>query len=398
MRSVPLNAEKGKGMFEGMSDLDRRAFLAQAGLFGLAGNAAAWAEPAKLDLILREKNPLNLEFPFRSLKNWITPNRIFFVRNHYAQPKLNLKTWRLEVTGAVKKPLKLTLDQLQKLKEVKQPITLECAGNGRSFLSPKAKGVQWDLGAISTADWTGVPLAAVLDLAEVKPGAVDVILDGADKGDPKKDGQPDGLLSFARGLPLVKARKPEVMLAWGMNGLTLPAEHGFPLRAVVGGWYGMASIKWLSRIIVTTRPFKGYEQTMDYSVWTDLDGLPTLTPITQMEVKASIARPSPGEVIMLGKAYRIHGAAWAGENNVSKVEFSSDEGKTWVVAKLLGKAIPFCWQLWEHEWKPAAVGNAALLVRATDSRGRTQPLKRDPNRRNYVINHLVPTKLTVRDA
>jgi DMSO/TMAO reductase YedYZ molybdopterin-dependent catalytic subunit len=375
----------------------RRDFLRRAGLASLpllAGGAALGEDKPRPRLIVREEEPVNLEFPFESLDSFLTPNRLFYVRNHYPQPKVDLKAWRLEVVGAVKRPLTLPYDELRKLSAQTRPLTLECAGNGRAFLRPKAKGVQWELGAVSTAEWTGVPLAEVLERAGVRPGAVEVILEGADRGDPKKDMQPPGLIAFARSLPLAKARRPEVLLAWGMNGEDLPPGHGHPVRAVVGGWYGMASVKWLRRVVVTTRPFHGFDQTVDYAIWEKRDGLPTLTAITETDVKASIARPAGGERVPAGKDYRVHGAAWAGESEVAKVEVSTDGGKTWGAATLLGRPVPFCWRLWEYRWRPAA-GKYTLMARATDKRGRAQPAGRDPGRRNYMISHVRPTPVTV---
>jgi DMSO/TMAO reductase YedYZ molybdopterin-dependent catalytic subunit len=377
---------------------DRRAFLRRAGLAGfglLAGGAALGEEEARPRLIVREKSPVNLEFPFASLDSFLTPNALFYVRNHYPQPKVDLKAWRLEVVGAVRKPLRLTYDEMRKLSAQTRPLTLECAGNGRAFLRPKAKGVQWELGAVSTAEWTGVPLAELLDRSGVSAGAVEVILEGVDRGDPKKEMQPPGLVSFARSLPLAKARRPEVLLAYRMNGKDLPPEHGHPVRAVVGGWYGMASVKWLRRIVVTTRPFHGFDQTVDYSVWEKRDGLPTLTAITEADVKASIARPAEGEKVPAGKEYRVHGAAWAGESEVAKVEVSTDGGKNWGEARLLGRPVEFCWRLWEYRWRAPAAGKYTLKARATDKRGRAQPTERDPGRRNYMISHVRPTPVTV---
>src|SRR5947209_7406623 len=147
-----------------------------------------------------------------------------------------------------------------------------------------------------------------------------------------------------------------------MNGETLPANHGFPLRAVVGGWYGVASIKWLSRILVTERPFVGFEQSMDYSIWERRSGIPSLIPLTEMEVKASIARPAAGDVLIANEENRIQGAAWTGESEVSKVEVSTDGGGSWQDAKLLGKPVPFAWRLWEHAWKPAKAGKYTLMA------------------------------------
>jgi DMSO/TMAO reductase YedYZ molybdopterin-dependent catalytic subunit len=189
--------------------------------------------------------------------------------------------------------------------------------------------------------------------------------------------------------------KPEALLAHQMNGEALSTAHGYPLRAIIGGWYGMASVKWLSRIVVTARPFLGYDQTTDYTFWERRDDLPTLTPITALDVKASIARPAADEIVPAGKAYRITGAAWAGEADVTKVEVSTDAGATWTEARFLDKARPFCWRRWEHSWQNPSAGKQRLMARATDSQGRTQPTKRDPDRRNYMISHVVPVEVQV---
>lgn len=380
----------------------RRAFLG-AGLSGvplLCGLAAARADApggTKPRLIVRQKEPVNLEFPFASLDGFITPNDLFYVRCHYAIPHLDAKAWRLQVVGAVERPLTLSLAELREMPARTRAVTLECAGNGRGFLRPKAKGVPWELGAVSTAEWTGVPLAAVLEKAGVKRGAVDVILEGSDRGDPKKEMQPPGgPYPFARSLPLAKAKKPEVLLAYRMNGADLPEAHGFPVRAVVGGWYGMASVKWLRRVVVTDRPFHGFDETVDYAVWEPRGGLPSLTAITSMDVKASIARPSAGEEVAAGKDYRVRGAAWAGEADVAKVEVSTDGGRSWGAAALEGKAVPMAWRLWHFTWRSPAAGKHVLLARATDTHGRVQASKRDPGRRNYVITHLRPTAVVAR--
>jgi DMSO/TMAO reductase YedYZ molybdopterin-dependent catalytic subunit len=353
-------------------------------------------EKEPFGLIPREKDPENLEFPFASLDSFLTPNKLFYVRNHFAAPKLDARTWRLRVEGAVEKPLELTHGEILKLAARTAPVTLECVGNGRAYLVPKTKGVQWELGAVSTAEWMGVKLGAILEMAGLKKEAVDVVLEGADSGTVKNEPKPEGTLHFARGLPLSKALKPEVILAYRMNGEPLSVAHGFPLRAMVGGWYGMASVKWLSRIVVMDKPFHGYDQTTDYAIWDRRDGIPSLTPTAGMEIKASIAQPVAGATIPAGAAYRIHGAAWAGESEVSKVEVSTDGGKTWAEAKLIDEAKPFCWRRWEWMWSKPAAGKHQLVARATDKQGKTQPTKRGPDRRNYMINHVVPVEVDVK--
>ena len=254
------------------TSVDRRGFLrgtaAALPFFWSGGVRSLLADDAPAaKLIPRQTNPNNLEFPFATLNKAITPNELFYVRNHFAQPRVEKAGWRLQVIGAVERPLELSYDQLLDFPSVTRTVTLECAGNGRAFLTPKTKGVQWELGAVSTAEWTGVPLSKVLEKAGLRTDAIEVILEGRDKGELNSDAKPAGAVPFARSMPTAKAHKPEVFLAYKMNGAGLPEAHGFPLRAIVGGWYGMASVKWLSRIIVAHRPFRGFFQAIDYAYW-----------------------------------------------------------------------------------------------------------------------------------
>src|SRR5437667_10479297 len=204
--------------------------------------------------IVRSESPLNLEMPFEQLEGFITPTELFYVRTHFPVPHIDRDAWWLRVEGDVENPFAINYEQLLELESMTVPVTLECAGNNRNFLEPKVKGVQWRLGAVGTAEWTGVPLSIVLDRAGVKPGACDVIREGADGGDLEEAKRPAGTMKFARSIPLSKARA-DVLLAYKMNASELPPQHGFPLRAVVPGWYAMASIKWLQRIIVSNQPF-----------------------------------------------------------------------------------------------------------------------------------------------
>jgi DMSO/TMAO reductase YedYZ molybdopterin-dependent catalytic subunit len=348
-------------------------------------------------LITREKHPQNLEFHFATLQSFITPTGHFYVRNHFPVPELDTRSWRLTVEGAVECPLSLSYDEVLRLPARTFVATIECAGNSRIFLSPKVRGVQWELGAVGTAEWTGAPLAAVLERAGVRAGAADVVLEGADAGEISEEPRPPGPVRFARSLPLEKARQPDVILAYRMNGEQLAPAHGFPLRAVVPGWYGMASIKWLTRIVVTAQPFQGFFQTVDYAYFERRDDLPVRAPVTEMQVKAAIARPAAQEVVPAGRPYRMRGAAWAGESDVARVEVSVDGGRTWEEARLLGEPVPYAWRLWEYEWQvPAHPGGRTVMARATDARGRRQPVERDRHFGSYMISHVLPVDIEVR--
>jgi DMSO/TMAO reductase YedYZ molybdopterin-dependent catalytic subunit len=389
--------------------LDRRRFmahLAAAAVLPLGtkslGSATVGAPPpsAPADgagMIIREKEPENLEFPFSALDGLLVPNERFYVRSHFATPKIDARTYKLRIEGAVERPLEIGYDELRSLGREKAVALLECAGNSRVFLTPKVKGVAWELGAVGTAEWTGVPLAAVLKRARLKDSAVDIVLEGADSGEIKDEPKAPRILPFARSLPRAKALRPEILLAYQMNGTELPTSHGYPVRAVVPGWYAMASVKWLTRIIALEKPFNGFHQTIDYSYWTQDHGLPTLVPITEIQVKSEIARPEFHEVVPANAVYRMHGAAWTGESEISRVEVSINGGATWQPARLADKSRRYAWRLWEYLWRtPANRARVTLMSRATDKTGRTQPLTHDHKRGSYMVNTVLPIEVDVR--
>jgi DMSO/TMAO reductase YedYZ molybdopterin-dependent catalytic subunit len=401
-----MDASKGNRR---LALLDRRTFVTSAALAALPLAPSARSQEPRPGsppekggrhpgVIIRQKDPDNLEFPFASLDSFLTPNEQFFVRSHFPVPELDAKSWRLKVEGAVDRPCEIDYDELRKMPSHTLASLLECAGNGRVFLKPPQIGLRWELGGVSNAEWVGVRLSDVLGRAGVREQAVEVILEGTDKGEFKspKPASP-GVIPFARSLPLAKARRPEVILAYRMNGKELTTAHGAPVRAVVAGWYGMASVKWLTRLVVTDRPFRGYFQTFDYSFWSRRHGQPTLVPVQEMQVKSEIARPALQEVVPASVRYRVHGAAWAGESEVRRVEVSADGGKTWAEAKLLDKAAPYTWQRWEYPWQtPERAGRRVLMARATDARGRTQPMKRDEDLRDVMISHVLPVEVEIR--
>jgi DMSO/TMAO reductase YedYZ molybdopterin-dependent catalytic subunit len=346
--------------------------------------------------IVRGEAPLNLEMPFEKLDGFITPIESFYVRCHFPIPNIERKSWRLRIEGEVERPFEFGYDDLLKFETRTLPVTLECAGNSRNFLEPKVKGVAWGLGAVGNAEWTGVPLSVLLELAGATADATEVILEGADTGPVEEAKRPAGNVRFARSVPLAKARA-DVLLAYKMNGKELPQEHGFPVRAIVPGWYAVASVKWLERILVTDKPFSGFYQTIDYSYWKTRGDLPQLAPIQQMEVKAEIAQPTANEVLRAGSDVLIRGAAWTGESEITRVEVSTDAGATWKDARLTEQSNQNAWRLWDYAWRtPSRPGTCALVARATDSKGRIQPVERDANRGTYMISHLLPITVEVR--
>lgn len=382
--------------------ISRRSIIAGAAALPFAYQAMqlgsqAVAASQSDELIIREREPQNLESDFAALDSFITPNDKFYVRNHFPVPQLDAKSWRLKIEGSVQKPLELSYDELIGLPSETRPVTLECAGNGRVLLVPKADGAQWQFGAVGNAEWTGVPLAALLERAGVDPKTVDIVLEGADSGEVSKPSKPAKPFHFARSVPLEIAKTGGILLAYKMNGQPLPESHGFPLRAIVPGWFGMASVKWLSRIIATKQPYHGFFQTVDYAYWQHHDGNPVRVPLSEQQVKAQIARPTFAEVVPKGTKYRIFGAAWAGPASIAKVEVSTDDGKSFSPAKLLGEPVKHAWRLWEFSWNvPDAPGKVLLKVRATDDKGNSQPLERDKDRENYMINHVIPIEVHVR--
>jgi DMSO/TMAO reductase YedYZ molybdopterin-dependent catalytic subunit len=334
-------------------------------------------------LISHEREPENAEFPFDQLNHWLTPNHAFYRRNHFPYPQVDADAWRLEVTGAVRRPLRLTLPDLQRMPQALQWTTLECSGNKRAFFHPPAEGTQWGPGAIGTAEWGGVPLAQLLSLAGVRPGAVAVLFTGADNGVFKATGEH---VHFARSLPLAEARRADVLLALTMNGEPLPPRHGAPLRLVVPGWYAMAAVKWLTRIEVRTEPFSGPFQSRDY-VYLPQPG----TPVTVQKVNAAIAQPTEGAQVPPGPL-TIRGAAWGG---AQRVDVSIDGGWRWQQADWAGPALPHAWRLWQTVTPPLRPGRYVLAARAAGPDQKTQPLAAPWNAKGYGNNAIVPVRITV---
>src|ERR1700694_5332501 len=191
-------------------------------------------------LTIRQKEPKNLEAPFDPIDSYLTPTELFYIRSHFPIPSLDRASYQLRIDGAVRHPFALSYEELRSMRSETRVATLECAGNSRVFLVPQVQGAQWELGAVSNAEWTGVPLRALLERAELSEDACEIVLEGADCGTPKEEPVPPEPISYTWSLPRAKAIQPEVLIAYQMNGRDLPRDHGFPARAIVHGHYGMA--------------------------------------------------------------------------------------------------------------------------------------------------------------
>jgi DMSO/TMAO reductase YedYZ molybdopterin-dependent catalytic subunit len=336
-------------------------------------------------------SPENRETPLADVQGWVTPSRWFFVRSHYETPEVDRDTWKISIVGRVNRELELNCEQLSVLPQRSVYSTMECAGNGRSFLSPKVGGVQWNAGAVGHAEWSGVPLKCVLEEAGIKPDAVEIVFEGADSG--MEEGY-DRPTPYARSLPLEKALHPDTLLATRMNGEVLDLSHGFPVRLLIPGWYGVASVKWLRRIEVVNEPFQGYFQTVKYTVQRATGRGVQREVVGPMPIKSEIIRPADDAVLGVG-ANRMFGTAWAGEDAVAAVEVSVDGGATWQHAELNGPREPFSWTLWEYLWEVPTPGEYQLLSRAISIAGQIQPTRHDPLLEGYLINFSRPTTVNV---
>ena len=318
-----------------------------------AAAAAPQGVTGKDRLIVRAARPQDLETPVALLDSWITPNDLFFVRSHLYTPEVALGAWRLAVDGEVARSLALTFDDLRRMPQVTLTTTLECAGNGRANFSPPVAGVQWQKGAVGTARWTGVRLADVLNRAGVQPSGRFVLLDGADV---PLGAMPD----FVRQLPIAKAMDADTLLAIEMNGAPIPIPNGFPVRAIVPGWEGAYSMKWLTGVRVLSQEHDSFwiKTAYRYPTHRVAPGAAVppeqMAPLTGLAVKSLITSPADGAKTT--GAVTVRGMAWAGEANITGVDVSTDGGSTWVPARLGAEQARYTWRQFAVEWHPAVPG------------------------------------------
>jgi DMSO/TMAO reductase YedYZ molybdopterin-dependent catalytic subunit len=352
-----------------------------------------------IGLITRQKEPKNLETPLGQLDSFLTPTELFYVRCHSPAPELDLASYRLRIDGSVKNPLSLSYEQLREMPSETRVAVLECAGNSRVFLVPQVAGAQWELGAVGNAEWTGVPLASLLGRAGILDEACEIVLEGADRGTPSEPPVPPDPIPYVRGLARNKALQREVLIAYQMNGRDLQLDHGYPVRAIVPGHYGMASVKWLTHIHAVGQPFRGYWQTSDYAYWENQDGQAVRRALGEMKTKSVITQPRVYETLASNRVYTISGAAWAGETEVTAIAVTTDGGQTWAEGEFLDPIERYTWRRWTFSWlTPKQPGRYNLLARAKSADGSVQPDKHDQMYGTYVITHPLPIDVFVDDS
>jgi sulfite oxidase len=341
-------------------------------------------------LITLSPRPTDLEMPVSGFLDEITPVEHFFVRCHTYIPDVSLSDWRLQIGGLVDRPLSLTLSDLKTFPRFELVSVLECAGNGRSFYSPRVAGAQWSFGAVGNARWSGVRLRDVLQKAGLAPGAAQLLMSGADV--------PLGKMpEFQRTVPVEKGLHGDTMLAWEMNGKPLTREHGFPLRLVVPGWASDSWVKWIKHIDVLDHEFEGFWMKSAYRhpakpvAPGDAVDPADMVPVTDLNVKSVIAAPTdwsmPGTVI-------VEGVAWSNANSVTKVDVSVNNGSTWAPATLPGDSTKYGFRRWAYKWH-ASEGSYDLIARATNSAGQTQPLQEEWNPNGYLWNVAQSRRITI---
>jgi DMSO/TMAO reductase YedYZ molybdopterin-dependent catalytic subunit len=336
----------------------------------------------------------NHALPLEALRHPITPVGLHYLLIHFDIPAVDETAWRLTVRGKVERPLSLTLADLQARPARTQAVTLECAGNGRALLAPRALSQPWLREAVGTAEWTGTPLAPILEETGIAEGASEVVFTGLDRGI-----QGDVEHTYERSLPLAEAMREELLLAYAVNGQPLPPQHGFPLRLVVPGWYGMTHVKWLDSITVADEPTSGWQQSVAYHLRQSENEQGT--PVTRMLPRSLLIPPGIPDFLTRNRflepeKHVLEGRAWSGWGPVERVEVSTDGGETWNVATLGEPVSEFAWRGWAWPWH-AEPGEHELCARATDSTGRTQPDRPVWNYDGFCNNAVQRVNVVVRE-
>jgi len=353
---------------------------------GLAQTDGLYTE--ELQLALR-----NHGMPLEALRYPITPTGLHYLLIHYDIPEVNAEQWRLKITGLVGKPLELTLDEIKKRPRLTMPVAMECAGNGRALFAPRRISQPWLLEAIGNSEWTGTPLRGILQDAGLSSAAVEIVFTGLDQGV-----EGEQIQFYQRSLTVDEAMRNEVLLVYEMNGEPLPPQHGYPLRLLAPGWYGMASVKWLDRIEAVAEAFQGYQMARAYHYTRTADGPGEA--VTLIRARALMIPPGIPDFMTRNRlvdagVVALTGKAWAGRVGVSDVEVSVDGGATWSKAELGESGSAYSWRTWTFLWN-ATPGEQVLLVRAIDAHKNTQPIDQEWNFGGYGNNGVQRVNVSVR--
>jgi DMSO/TMAO reductase YedYZ molybdopterin-dependent catalytic subunit len=338
-----------------------------------------------LDIV--SEQPLNAETPVEALRDATTPSSLVYIRCNFEMPEVTAESWRLSVGGMVARPVEFSFERLISMPHHRVHATMECAGNARRFMHPVPPGTQWGQGAVSTVVFGGTPLRCVLEECGLDAAAVEIVFEGADGG--SVDGTS---MRFARSLPTDIALHPDTLIAWSMNDAPLERAHGYPARLFVPGWYGVASVKWLSRIEAVERPFAGHFQKERY-IYLDHPLQRQGAPVTSMGIRSLITSHSDGSSVTSGASVKLAGIAWCGSGEVKRVEVSADNGSSWQEARLSPGPSRWAAGHWEHDWTPGEPGEHLLMARAEDDRGNRQPMTPLWNRLGYGNNAVHRLKL-----
>ncbi|MCH8990049.1 MAG: sulfite oxidase [Chloroflexi bacterium] len=318
----------------------------------------------------------NRGMPLEGLRYDITPTGMHYLLTHFDIPEVDPNAWNLKISGLVGNPVTLSLGDIKALPSRTEVVTMECAGNGRALFTPRSVSQPWLLEAIGTAEWTGTPLKGVLEAAGLKETAVEILFNGSDQGV-----QGEEVQYYQRSLTIEEATRDEVLLVYEMNGRALEPQHGYPLRLVVPGWYGMTSVKWLESIEAVGEPFNGYQMhgSYRYAQTADEPG----EPVDLIRVRALMVPPGIPDFLTRTRLLdsgpvTLTGRAWAGRLGISRVETSTDGGASWSDAQLSVQPPRFAWRGWTAQWN-AAAGRYTLMVRATDTEGNRQPVEPEWN-------------------
>ncbi len=334
-------------------------------------------------------DPVNAEVRPEALWLEQTPAERFYIRSNFPFPPGTGEDQPLRLGGAVRQAREWTVGALLERVQRSLVVTTECASNGRTGFAPTPEGEPWRWSAVSTAEWTGVPLVELLEEADVDPEAVEILFTGRDRG---AAGDASGPIHFQRSLPLEKARDPDTLVALAMNGAPIPLEHGAPLRLIVPGWYGMASVKWLESIEAITQPFRGHFQHARYR-YEYADG--SSAPVTVMRPRAIITDPVNNARLPAGTV-RIRGWAWSGQGPIDAVEVAVGGGDdVWQPARVEVPSSRHAWHRWTFDWIPSGPGLHILRCRATDASGDRQPDHARWNRHGYGNNAIHPTYVEI---